>query len=66
MARKTNAEIRQMSIEQAEQYALDHPAESGRIAREFAKSSAKCAKVQIHYTAHQVFTPNPSAVTVTI
>lgn len=66
MARRTNAEIRQMSIEQAEQYALDHPAESGRIARELARSSAQCAKVQLHYTAHQLFAPNPSAVTVNI
>lgn len=66
MARKTNAEIRKMSIDEAEQYAYNHPAESGRIAKEFAKSSAKCAKVQIQYTAQQVFTPNPSSVTVTI
>ncbi len=66
MARKTNAEIRQMTLVQAEQYAIDHPAESGRIAKQLAKSSVKCAKVQIDYTAHQVFAPTPSAVTVTM
>ncbi len=47
MACKTNEEIRQMSIAEAEQYAIDHPAESGRIAKQFAKSSAKCVKIQV-------------------
>ena len=66
MARKTNAEIRKMSIDEAEQYAYAHPAESGRIAKQLGKASVKCAKIQVQYTTHQVFTPNPSSVTVTI
>jgi hypothetical protein len=66
MARKTNAEIQQMSIKEAKQYAYDHPAESGRISRELAKAAGTCAKIQLQYTASTVFSPNPSAVTVTL
>lgn len=65
MARKTNKEIRQMSIIEAENYAKLHPAESGRISKELAKASAKCAGIQIHYTASGVFPKSPNAVTVT-
>lgn len=66
MARKTNEEIRNMPIEDLEIYALEHPAESGRIATQLAKSSALCAKIQLQYTANKMFTPNPAAVTITL
>lgn len=52
MARKTNTEIRQTSIKPVEQYAFDHPTENRNIAKQFAKSSIKCTKIQIQYTRH--------------
>lgn len=66
MARKTNEENCNMSINEAEEYVLKHPAESGRISKQLGIASLKCAKIQVQYTTHQVFTPNPSSVTVTI
>ncbi len=53
-----------MNIEEAEKYAYEHPAESGRISQELTKVAATCAKIQVQYTVNNVFSPNLSAVTV--
>lgn len=49
MARKTNEELRMMSINDLEEYAESHPAEAGRISKILATSSAKMFRVSIKY-----------------
>ncbi|GEM_PF-5907401 len=50
MARLSNDELRIMSIGELERYAIEHPAEAGRIGRILANSSAKLFKVSIKYS----------------
>lgn len=49
MARKTNEELRLMSVQELEEYGQSHPAEAGRISKILATSSAKMFKVSIKY-----------------
>ena len=64
MSRKSNEEIRNMTIKESGSYASDHPAEACRVRRELTKAAVVCGKVQVQYTFNQVFSPVPDSVTV--
>ena len=49
MARKTNEELRLMSVQELEYYGETHPAEAARISRILAKSSTQMFKVSLKY-----------------
>lgn len=53
MARKTNASIRTMNLNEIENYVAQHPAEGYRCANETGKTAAYCIQRGIEHSIRQ-------------